>query len=192
MTPIWRNGTGIPFGSSSRRTPASISNNPRSGSGGRNRGGRARARRPADDRLHLGRIRRVEAGQHPPSSSTTISLGTTLIFSPPRTIVALTVFLSIGSVVAARSPMSRSAMSVSRGFRRTHHGRLLARQLGRDPLETRARPASRALASASGRGRAGACRGARRSPWCTNAPWPPGPRTVAFSQQICFSTTWIG
>ena len=24
------------------------------------------------------------------------------------------------------------------------------------------------------------------------APWPPGPRTVAFSQQICFSATWIG
>ena len=24
------------------------------------------------------------------------------------------------------------------------------------------------------------------------APWPPGPRIVAFSQQICFSATWIG
>ena len=24
------------------------------------------------------------------------------------------------------------------------------------------------------------------------APWPPGPRTVAFSQQICFSPSWIG
>jgi len=24
------------------------------------------------------------------------------------------------------------------------------------------------------------------------APWPPGPRTVAFNQQICFSPSWIG
>ena len=29
-------------------------------------------------------------------------------------------------------------------------------------------------------------------PRLTMAPWPPGPRTVAFNQQICFSATWIG
>ena len=28
--------------------------------------------------------------------------------------------------------------------------------------------------------------------WEALAPWPPGPRTVAFSQQICFSPSWIG
>ena len=40
----------------------------------------------------------------------------TLIFAPPRTIVALTVLRSIGSNCAARAPSRRSAASVRRGF----------------------------------------------------------------------------
>src|SRR6266540_387463 len=118
VTPTWRSGTGMLSGSSSRKTSASVSKSVRSGSLGPGswRTNSSSTSSPTASRSSPIRTSGPKPGRARPSSSSSISLGTTLILSPPRTIVAFTVFRSIGSNLRVRSPSRRSARPARRGF----------------------------------------------------------------------------
>ena len=109
-------------------------------------------------------------------------------------IVALTVLRSIGSIVDPRSPSRRRAVSVSRGF---SSDRITVASLRGSSAATRSTNSRTTGVTCTGirlrsRSRSSLPSLATVPPRCTSAPWPPGPRMVAFSQQICFSATWIG
>ena len=140
----------------------------------------------------------ISAGLYPgnrrPSSSTVTSLGMTLIFSPPRTIVALTVLCSIGSKTCPLLLNKASIRSVRRGSRSPL--RMVPVGNGKEAAIVYKNWRATGV-MCTGRRRRSSCLSSRGSlaiapPLMGSAPWPPGPRTTAFKKQRCFSATCKG
>ena len=138
VTPIWSSGIGIPSGSSSRITPARVSNSPRSGSDGPGscRTSSSSTSRPTSSCTSPISSSGVKPGSARPSSSSSISLGTTLIFcaaADDRGVDGVPQHRLDRRSPLAEQPQRR--VGQPRLQQHPQHRRLLARQLRGDPID---------------------------------------------------------
>ena len=132
-------------------------------------------------------------GSTRPSRCTVALVGRTLILSPARTMFGVAVLRNSGISVRPVSP-ARSSGSASRGLRSSPMTRAAAPPVSASMASSI--PLTTGVRWMGSRGRSSrASRPASRvgtPPPIASEPWPPGPRMVATSWQICFSDTCTG